>query len=643
MEENDNSEGFLGEEEEKTEIVHEEVSIIQEPKISEPVLEAKETPEEKQEMPVEIHEKREFEEPIKEETEEPAPEKDEINLTEIKEKATTFFKNILPKGTKGEEQATIDTKQIASFWKRNVHWIVPLLLIFIAIGTSTHFRMMTSDLPITDRWAEESALQFYRSNLGQQINQQYPNLPQQNRELLLEKELQSFLEQNAEQVEREIAVVSQQYKAQFQNEDGETYLLAIDPYLWYSQTRNVLEHGHLGDTLVNGVPHFSLRDGRLNKLSTMQLHPYIAAYTYKVLSIFSDISVMRALFLLPAILIGLALIPAFFIGRKISGNVGGFFAAMFLAVNASVLGRTPAGFADTDAYSITFPLFVVWFFIEAYMAKDMKKRLLYGTLSGLTVGLYAATWSGWSYIFLLVLGVLGVMLLIELVQHLHAKKSLKGIEKQKSLRNVVTAVVTFIIASGIFVSLFQSFQNFSGAVTRVIKFTTLKEVGIKSIWPNVLTTVAEFNTVSFSNIAQNMGGQLLFFLAILGIVLTLVKKKGKREYLYFILLAAWMGGTAYSFTKGARFALLIGPPFAVSLGVGIGIIHQKASAWLEKGINLHKYASNILLVAVFALLLISPLTVSDSTARNQLPSMNDESRLMVGIKDNGFIGLVGRW
>ena len=45
----------------------------------------------------------------------------------------------------------------------------------------------------------------------------------------------------------------------------------------------------------------------------------------------------------------------------------------------------------------------------------------------------------------------------------------------------------------------------------------MKEVGVKSIWPNVLTTVAEFNPISFENIINQMGGQLLFVLSIIGI------------------------------------------------------------------------------------------------------------------------------
>ena len=42
---------------------------------------------------------------------------------------------------------------------------------------------------------------------------------------------------------------------------------------------------------------------------------------------------MRVIFLMPPIIIGLALIPAFLIGRRISGNVGGFFTAALLAIN----------------------------------------------------------------------------------------------------------------------------------------------------------------------------------------------------------------------------------------------------------------------------------------------------------------------
>ena len=586
-----------------------------------------------------------------------------IDFSEIKNKAKNLFKGFKKKAKKEiksfkedeqeeskrnkEDEISFDFKKVTSFTKKNSRWLIPLMLIFIAIFVSSYFRMMPSDLPITEGWAENTVNNFYQNQIKDQINQQYPNLPEQNKAALVNKEFQNALKENKEQIKRDITQISQQYKANFQDENGETYLLAIDPYLWYSQARNVINHGHLGDKLIDGEQYFSLRDGRLDKKSSVQLHPYIAAYTYKFLHFFNrNMTLMRALFLLPAILIGLALIPTFFIGRKIAGNVGGFFAAIFLAINGPLLGRTPAGFADTDAYSILFPVIILWLFLEAYTCEKEKYSWLLTGLAGLFVGFYAATWSGWSYVFWFVIGSILLVLLIKMIYQMSINKISFELIKKINLKENLTQLVIFVVTSAIFVTLFNVWASFSGAFNRIIRFITLKEVGIKSIWPNVLTTVAEFNTISFTQIINQMGGKFLFFVASLGIILTLLKKNKEKkiEFVYFTLLLIWFAATAYSFTKGTRFAILMAPPFAIALGSAFGIAYEKFGGWLSKGINLDKIISKTLIFIILAIFLITPFGTAQSIAMNEAPNMNDAwYNALTKIKEDTADSVITSW
>ena len=393
-----------------------------------------------------------------------------IDLSEIKNKAKNIFKGFKKKAKeeikslKDEEgreskkekddEISFDFKKVTSFTKKNSRWLIPLVLIFLAIFVSSYFRMMPSYLPITDGWAENTVHDYYQNQISSQINQQYPNLPEQNRKALISKEFQNVLKENKEQIKKDISQISKQFKGNYQDENGETYLLAIDPYLWYSQARNVINHGHLGDKLVDGEPYFSLRDGTLDKKSSVQLHPYIAAYLYKFLHFFNrDITLMRALFLLPAILIGLALIPTFFIGRKIAGNTGGFFAAIFLAVNGPLLGRTPAGFADTDPYNILFPLIILWLFLEAYTSKNNYWKLLLIACSGFMLGVYSAIWT-WAHVFYFVIGTLIIVTFLNLIYSFFFEK--ENIKKEwlkiGNIKSNLTFLLVFFVSSGIFIS-----------------------------------------------------------------------------------------------------------------------------------------------------------------------------------------------
>lgn len=605
---------------------------------------------------------------------------DSINFSQIATKTKTFFKNIksktdhkiLTQHNENEEEMSFDFKKVTNFTKKNSKWLIPLLFILIAISLSTYLRMMPSSLPITEDWAENTVHNFYKNQLEAQVNQQYPNLPEQNRKAIVEKEFQNILESNHDQIIQDINRLSEGYKAHLQDENGDTYLLAIDPYLWYSQSRNVVDNGHLGDKIIHDpeewygqaknylrhghpdplpdeFPVFTLRDGRLDKKANPQLHPYIGAYLYKILHLFnSNISLMWVLFLLPVIFINLSLIPTFFIGRKIAGNVGGLFAAIFLAINGPLLARTPAGFADTDPYSIFFPLMISWLFLEAYTTKRNTYRIAFSILGGFFVGLYAFAWTGWAHIFLFILASIFIIVVLKLslafVKNNYQFSS--NLLKKIQFKEKMIILITFFISSGIFVTYFKNWWSFHSFFSRLIGFTTLKEVGIKSIWPNVLTTVAEFNTISFENIINQMGGQLFFYAAILGILLTLLKrnKEEKREYVYFFLLALWFVGTSYSFTKGARFAILMAPPFALSLGSIFGFIYEKGSHWIDKGIHLDKNISRILIIIILALFIISPLNSAQNVAKNEIPSMNDQwYNTLNKIKDASEDGIITSW
>jgi len=632
-----------------------------------------------------------------------------IDFIKIKNKTKNFFRNLTKKEkskntpqnnfkeNKEDEEISFEFNKITIFCKNNSKWLIPLIFILIALFTSTHFRMMSSDLPITDEWAENTVNNFYKQQITQAINQQYPNLPQANREVLISKELQKNLIENKEQVYKDIKQLSQQYKANFKDEKGDTYLLAIDPYLWYSETKNVINHGHLGNKIIEGESYFTLRDGRLDKTASVQLHPYIAAYLFKFLNFFNkDITIMRALFLLPAIIIGLSIIPIFFIGRRIAGNVGGFFAAMFLALNGPLLVRTPAGFSDTDPYNIFFPLMITWLFIEACLAKNRKESLFFSVGAGLFSGLYAATWSGWTHIFWFVNITIIISILISFLIELIKDRNISfNYLKTNNLKKKILILISFFISSGIFVSLFSSFNRFYGSFDRIIRFTTLKEVGIKSIWPNVLTTVAEFNTISVNNLINQIGGNLIFWLGLSGLVLLLIKKKNEKENTYYltfsliyyllvilfkdklndpitfiitisipiiigfliklynkkeedlslpIIISIWFIGSTYAFTKGARFSLLIAAPFSLALGSSLGVLYQNFSKWLKEGINLNKYISRSIIFLSLALLLITPISNAENIGKNEVPSMNDAwYTALTKISEDSEQGIITSW
>lgn len=500
-------------------------------------------------------------------------------------------------------------------------WIIPLICILIAVFLSSYFRLYSLSLPVADRWAENQLHNTYRSQIAAATEQQFPELTPVQKQALVEREFQNLLASQPDTIAEQTEQLANQFRDQFQDENGETYLIEIDTYLWFGMMRNYLTNGQLGDTTnAEGKPVYSLRNGRLGKATGKQLHPLVGAYWHKLARLFDrDITMAKSFFLLPAVLISLAVIPVFFITRKIAGNVGGLFAAVIFAISDNLLNRTPAGFTDTDPYNILFPLLVAWFFLEAYTATERRKQVILLTLAGLVVGLHAMTWTGWWYSFALVAATLLLIPAGKSVFSIITKRTISAWNHAAEWKNHLFLLGTFFLSSAIFTMLLKSPQAFYRIVLRPMYFIRLKELSGGSLWPNVLTTVAEFHTVEVKQLIPLLGGNLLVAVALLGIVLMIIRKNlhEQRHPVYGLFIVLWTISTVYAFTKGIRFAILLVPPFAIAFGSGLGLGHS----WLRQRFD--KWYFSALIIGIAALLFITPLKDADQTAKNQFPQIND--------------------
>ena len=71
-----------------------------------------------------------------------------------------------------------------------------ILLLLIPVILTIYIRLQPLTLAQTDSWAESSVYNYYRNGITQQVAAQYPNLPQQNRDTLVEQQFQEYLKNN---------------------------------------------------------------------------------------------------------------------------------------------------------------------------------------------------------------------------------------------------------------------------------------------------------------------------------------------------------------------------------------------------------------------------------------------------------------
>src|SRR5262249_37164978 len=115
-------------------------------------------------------------------------------------------------------------------------------------------------------------------------------------------------------------------------------------------------------------------------------------------------------FLVPVVIGLLGVLPAFFLGRVVGGNIGGVFAALLSALYHQFLVRSMG--SDNDVWNVVLPVFMLWALCSALQARNAWRQTWYGALAGVVCGLHAGTWQGWRFFFVLSLGgLLGGVLL----------------------------------------------------------------------------------------------------------------------------------------------------------------------------------------------------------------------------------------
>jgi dolichyl-phosphooligosaccharide-protein glycotransferase len=495
------------------------------------------------------------------------------------------------------EEISIDFTNLAkntSLWFKN-NYVIFLVLIPILI--SIFVRIQPAYLPMMDQSAENNIYASIQTSITDTINTQYPNLPDANKQALIQEQIdeiyaQGWINSGGQQfsIDELVAQNAEQLKANFQDEYGLTYLGEIDPWYFYRLTENYLDHGYEFDVEIDGRYYDDHQLGGTPRESlggttdTMpHFHVTVEAYLYKFVSLFMpNIRLMTVVYFLPVLLATLSVIPAFFLVRRVGGNVGALVSSITVAVHPAFVGRTVAGFSDTDGYIVLFPLFIMWVFVEAIESETKKQAITLAAIAGLLVGVFSIAWGGWWYIYDFLLGVCFISLWYLYVKEWTASQGRKTIlkrlciaiplaplvvawgiiktvaktisdpekRKQRSEQYITTiTILTFIVTCGLFVSLISSPTTFINAVKEPFTFTTIKDVAIGKIWPNVLTTVAEFNPASLNDIisSASFGLNIFTLLALLGIGYVLFERKAleKQQQLIVAISIVWIIGLTF--------------------------------------------------------------------------------------------------
>ncbi len=617
---------------------------------------------------------------------------EEIDLKDFGNKIKGIFKGKKEEShsAKDEEDLSVDTKAISGFFTSHKALVIPIILVIFAIYLSVSIRMIPSELPYTEDWAKQNIYSFIRSDIGTAINGQYPNLPDEKKNALIDEELNKAIRSNSYtlksgqyqgqtiNVDQQVKVTADQFKTFFQDSKGNLYMPDIDPYYWLRYAKNIVDHGYPGDIIKNGRSYDTLQlapNGRYIEPEDT-FHPYSIAYLFMAWKVFDpNVTLMYAEMMYPVIISALIVLLVFLIARRIGGNIAGLFAAVMVALNPAFLTRSLFGHGDSDTWVLFFSVLAAYLFLHALEMKKLKWQMLFGTLGGITIGFYSRFWGGWWYIFDFLIAASAVYAAYLLIAN---RKNIQQIFSNHDAKTLAIVLGTFLLFSGISVSLLSGPDTFLLSPVSSLGFTRIKTPVEASLWPNVLTTVAELNEGDINGIINNVGGPFIFFIGLLGIMLTMTKKKletteitfligsalwwliilaarngiiggfnGDYAQLLFMLLLAlpiaarilyasikseqidmklaalliiWFIVTMYASTKGIRFVMLIVPAFGIAFGVAIGFLFKHISNSLPKMLNIDKKIStaavSLLFVVPMLFFLIIPSSSMGATARS---------------------------
>ncbi|MCW4049709.1 MAG: glycosyltransferase family 39 protein [Candidatus Bathyarchaeota archaeon] len=177
------------------------------------------------------------------------------------------------------------------------------------------------------------------------------------------------------------------------------YFTAYDPLFQLRATEYVVENGYGAwwswhDTM-SWYPM-----GRNVANSAYPGVPFSAAFVYSIVSaVGMNVTVYDVCLFFPILMACITVITTYYLGKELKGSVAGIFAAMFLAINPTFIGRTAMGFFDTESIGIFCMVATGLFFLRSTDKKrSLEHRAVYGVISGLTLGYIFASWGAAKYV-----------------------------------------------------------------------------------------------------------------------------------------------------------------------------------------------------------------------------------------------------
>ena len=416
-------------------------------------------------------------------------------------------------------------------------------------------------------------------------------------------------------------------KTYYEDDNGLPYMYELDSYYNYRLTENLLNHGYIGDTKINGREwdvHSYYPPGV--PMDYPPLIAYLGVFFYKFINIFGSVPLIVTCFWLPAIIGPLAGVVSYLFLRRFTNEYGAATAGILMSLAPYYFIRTVPGWYDTDMFNIIFPILTVWFFFEAFRTNNHRYRVFFAILASISMVLFSLAWNGWQYIFYLVV-------IFSLIYFIWCKIQGKSVKQPFYILGIFT-VLTIILTA-----LFGGFSSIINLIYSPLELLTV--AGSQSPWepfPYIYIMVSELSTPKVMDVILGVG--LSFIGGILGLIwmFKILKNNNlKNKYLkktswfFYTFLIFWTFLGFITIFSGGRFIILLIPPLVVSTGLLVGIVTDYLSYLNKdekksKNMDLNKNLSILhkFLPILFVIIIVIPAVYGVSSNLGLVPLVNDD-------------------
>lgn len=373
----------------------------------------------------------------------------------------------------------------------------------------------------------------------------------------------------------------------YRDEEKTPYLHDMDSYYYSTFVKMGAETNNVFSILTATNPYnmpVKEADKVITNSNNFMLLPFVSVLIYKLTGNIFNLSVNRFIALIGPILYVLAVIPAYIFVKRRTNRVGAITAGVIAGMNASFFVSTGFSAYDTDILLCVVPLLFLTLFAESFLAKTLKKGIIYAGLSGFAFLLLTLTWNAYFVYFYLVEGLCFLFLFIYLIKCKFKFRDFIKINEVKILliNILINILISFIVFGKIDLSIFSLiFSLFKGTGTVYQESgypdpgRFVSELGSLPLFSGDIKSICNITKLGFINRCGGIFSFLLFIAAYIKMFVELFDKKlDLKNKLLLIMLLIWVTGGIVSISMGSRFMKIFIIPALLMIGLSIGQLYK---------------------------------------------------------------------